>query len=220
MHPSQLSGFRKTIIVCLTIAFAGALLIFTAMANLNLLKSVYPDPQFYMFGLLALEGGVVYWTGYYLLHLAGIHKGIAVIALAVDAFLSGTGFFYEMETMTGKIGTITLPPVIVIVAFAVLFNVAMALISHLVPMSGSGVQPKGESAAAYADGYQQRSLAQTATIDKGPGLLSNAAASALATGMDLKEQAKEKLAARKESRAQAKAAAQPVAVSEEQEAKN
>lgn len=129
--------FRKGIIALITIMFSGALMVFTAQANLDLLKSVYPNPQFYMFGLLALEGGIVFWVGYYLLHLNGTHKAIAVISLAIDAILSGVGFFYEMENTTKAVGTVSLPPVIVIVAFAVVFNVGMAIICHLIPSQAS-----------------------------------------------------------------------------------
>lgn len=220
MHPSQMSGFRKTIIACLTIAFAGTLLIFTGLANLALLKSIYPDPQFYMFGLLALEGGTVYWTGYYLLHPSGTHKGLAIFALAVDATLSGTGFFYEMENVTNSVGTISLPPVITIVAFAVVFNVAMAIISHLLPSSSapraSAPRPKeAERERDYAQGYEVQSYAQTAeTAPKGPGLLKNAAAGAIATGADIIDLAREK---REEKRRQRSEQQAQVQVQEEPE---
>jgi hypothetical protein len=220
MHPSQMGAFRKTIIACLTITFAGALLIFTAQANLDLLKAIYPDPQFYMFGLLALEGGTVYWTGYYLLHPGGSHKALAVFSLAVDAFLSGTGFFYEMERTTNSVGTVSLPPVITIVGFAVVFNVAMAILSHLIP-SGAGSSPtppvRPKEPEHYESGYEVQTYAQTAEIaPKGPGLLKNAAASAIAAGADIMELAREK---REEKRRQRKeipsATSAPVQVQEE-----
>jgi hypothetical protein len=204
-----MSGFRKTILALLTISFAGALLIFTAQANLDLLKAIYPNPQFYMFGLLALEGGTVYWTGYYLLHVSGIHKALAVFSLAVDAILSGTGFFYEMERTTNSVGTVSLPPVITIVGFAVVFNVAMAIISHLIP-AGAGSTPSTPPPAPqpkepqpYEAGYEMQVYAQTApeaAPPQRPGLLKNAAATAIAAGADIMDLAREKREARRQQR--------------------
>ncbi len=78
---------RKTVIVILSILFTGALLLYTAQANLDLLTQVSPNPQFVGFAMVALEGGVLYWTGYYLLHWHGIHKGIAMV---VQAWLNGS----------------------------------------------------------------------------------------------------------------------------------
>jgi hypothetical protein len=204
MHPSQMSGFRKTIIAAITIMFAGALLVFTAQANIDLLTSVYPDPRFVMFGLLALEGGVVYWTGYYLLHASGVHKGLAVIALAIDALLSGIGFFYEMENVTNSVGTIKLPPVIIVVAAAVLFNVAMSIISHLIP-SGSYVGPRPKDDGYYVKEHQparleQRSTASHEQASHEPGFIANTAANFIATGQDVLELAAQKRRARKEQR--------------------
>lgn len=205
MHPSQMSGFRKTIIAGITILFAGALLVFTAQANIDLLTTVYPDPRFVMFGILALEGGVIYWTGYYLLHPNGIHKAIAVLALAIDAVLSGIGFFYEMEQKTNSVGTIQLPPVIVIVAGAVAFNVFMSILSHLISSDAHvkqapAPQPK-EEPRHYAQGYEVQTFAQTTTETgpKGPGLLKNAAAGAIAGAQDIMELAREKRKQRRET---------------------
>jgi hypothetical protein len=205
MHPSQMSSFRKTIIALITIAFAGTLLVFTANANLDLLKSIYPNPQFYMFGLLALEGGTVYWTGYYLLHLSGVHKGLAVFSLAIDAALSGTGFFYEMERTTSSVGTISLPPVIAIVGFAVVFNVAMAIISHLIPSGAgsSGPRPKEEPLSYVREERPTRQLEQRSRESDGPGLLKSAAANVVAAGQDIMELAREKRQARKEAQEEA-----------------
>lgn len=202
MHPSQMSGFRKTVIAALTILFAGALLVFTAQANIDLLTTVYPDQRFVMFGLLALEGGVVYWTGYYLLHASGVHKGLAVIALAIDALLSGIGFFYEMEQVTKSVGTVQLPPVIVVVAGAVLFNVAMSILSHLIP-AGPYVAPRPHDDGPYVREYQPAQLEQRASFseeptEKRPGLLTQAAASVVAAGAGIMDQAREKRAARKD----------------------
>jgi hypothetical protein len=152
-----------------------------------------------MFGLLALEGGVVYWTGYYLLHASGVHKGLAVIALSIDALLSGIGFFYEMETMTHSVGTVQLPPIIVVVAGAVLFNVAMSLLSHLIP-SGPYIGPRPHEEAPYVTEYHPARLEQRATAsdERQPGLLKNAAASAIAASQDIVELAREKRKQRKE----------------------
>lgn len=202
MHPSQMSGFRKTVIAALTIMFAGALLVFTAQANIDLLTTVYPDQRFVMFGLLALEGGVVYWTGYYLLHASGIHKGLAVIALSIDALLSGIGFFYEMEQVTKSVGTVQLPPIIVVVAGAVLFNVAMSIISHLIP-AGPYVAPRPHDDGPYVREYQPAQLEQRSTVaeepaEKRPGMLTQAAASVVAAGAGIMEQVREKRAASKD----------------------
>lgn len=208
MHPSQMSGFRKTIIACLTVMFAGALLVFTAQANIDLLNSVYPDQRFVMFGLLALEGGVVYWTGYYLLHASGIHKGLAVIALAIDALLSGVGFFYEMENVTKSVGTVQLPPVIVVVAAAVLFNVAMSILSHLIPsVPGSYVGTLPHDEPPYVREHHPAQLERRTTVtaepeDRGPGLLKSAASSVVAGAQDIMELAREKRASRKQAEAE------------------
>jgi len=215
MHPSQMSGFRKTVIAAITILFAGALLIFTAQANIDLLNSVYPDQRFVMFGLLALEGGVVYWTGYYLLHASGVHKGLAVIALAIDALLSGIGFFYEMENVTNSVGTIKLPPVIIVVAGAVLFNVAMSILSHLIP-SGPYIGPRPREEGHYITEHsparlERRSTASDEQDDRGPGFIARTAASMVATGQDVMELAREKRQRRKE---------EPVTLAHDDEAAN
>lgn len=194
MHPSQMGPFRKTLLVIMTLGFTGALLIFTGQANLDLLKSVYPNPQFYMFGLLCLEGGILYWMGYYLLHLSGVHKAIALAALTIDAMFSGVGFFYEMESVTKSLGTVSLPPIIVIIGACVCFNVAMSIISHLIPASSKPIeQPKGDIVVAggtYAQGY--RTLAQEAVTEQGPSLKERAIdsiASLVATGQEIQERA-------------------------------
>ncbi len=84
---------RKTVIVILSILFTGALLLYTAQANLDLLTQVSPNPQFVGFAMVALEGGVLYWTGYYLLHWHGIHKGIAMVMIFICFLFSMVGFF-------------------------------------------------------------------------------------------------------------------------------
>lgn len=209
MHPSQMSGFRKTILALLTISFAGALLIFTAQANLDLLQAIYPNPQFYMFGLLALEGGTVYWTGYYLLHPGGTHKALAVFSLAVDAILSGTGFFYEMERTTNSVGTVSLPPVITIVGFAVVFNVAMAIISHLIPASAGGSPTSPSPAPKEPERYYEvapASFEQTAelpAVPRRPGALKNLVANVIAGTGDTLELARERRQQLREARHQA-----------------
>lgn len=186
MHPSQASAFRKTVIALLSIMFGGALLIFTSLANLDLLKTVYPDPRFYMFGLLALEGGAVFWIAQFLLNLHGVHKALAVFSLAIDMLFSSVGFFYEMESTTSQVGTVALPPVIVIVAGAVLFNVIMVTISHLITASTSPAIVARPKEAAYEEGYQAVERQQ----NDGPGFFTNAAASVLAAGQDVVEQAR------------------------------
>lgn len=146
MHPSQMSPFRKTLLWLLAIAFGGSLMIYTGMQNLELLKSVNDDPNFYMFGLLALEGGIVFWTGYYLLHPSGRHKGMSVFAIVVDSIMSGTGFFYNMERITHAVGTFALPPVIVVIWFAVVFNIAFIMLCKLIPSPSADFPTYAEQA--------------------------------------------------------------------------
>ena len=136
MHPSQAGLFRKAIAVLVSAAFTGALMVYTGMANLDLLRATYPNPGFYMFGLLCLEGGIVYWEAQFFIHLSGIHKAMAAFMMVVDLLISCTGFVYETESVTHSMGTIQLPPVVAIVAFAVVVNVGMALNSHLIPAWG------------------------------------------------------------------------------------
>jgi hypothetical protein len=219
MHPSQMSAFRKTIIICLTAAFAGTLLVFTAQANLDLLRAIYPDPKFYMFGLLALEGGTIYWMGYYLLHLSGAHKALAIFALVIDAILSGTGFFYEMEMHTNSVGTVQLPPVIIIVGFAILFNVGWSLLCHLIPSGAAPAPspaPRPKEERDYSQGYAVQTFEQRAETSRpaGPGLIKNAAAGAIAAAQDIMDLAREK---REEKRRQRQVPPAQVQVQEEPE---
>lgn len=125
---------RKTIFILISLAFTGGLLLYTAQANLDLLTQTYPNPKFVIFGMLALEGGVIYWTGAYLLHWTGQHKGIALVMIAVDAFFSLTGFFIEMSNYNASHAYIAqIPSVVVIVASDVALNVGMGIIIHLLP---------------------------------------------------------------------------------------
>lgn len=113
--------------------FALGLLIFTAIANLALLTRIYPDPQFVGFGLLALEGGTVVWTVIsFLTNKRSPHFGICLVGLGVDTLLSFTGFMYEMAGKTGTSLPINMP-VIYVVGFAVVFNIAAGLCYKLVP---------------------------------------------------------------------------------------
>lgn len=209
MHPSQMSIFRKGIITLLTLTFAGALLVFTAQANLTLLQSVYPDPKFYMFGLLALEGGVIYWTGFYLLHPGGGHKAISLFSLAVDAIISGIGFFYEMERMTDSVGTVQLPPVVVIVGFAVVFNVGMSIISHLLPTSGGDFSPAPHTPAPkeperyYVEAGSFEQTAELPAAPRRPGALKNLVANVIAGTGDTLELAAERREQLRQARRQA-----------------
>ena len=125
---------RKTIFILISLAFTGGLLLYTAQANLDLLTQTYPNPKFVIFGMLALEGGVLYWTGAYLLHWTGTHKGIAVVMIAVDAIFSLTGFFIEMSNYNASHSYLgQIPSVVVIVAGDVALNVGMGIIIHLLP---------------------------------------------------------------------------------------
>jgi hypothetical protein len=133
-----------------------------------------------------------------------IHKGLAVIALAIDALLSGVSFFYEMEAKTNSVGTVQLPPVIVVVAGAVLFNVAMSILSHLIPaVPGSYIGPRLHDGPTYVREHhparlEQRSTAHAEPDERGPGLIARTTASFIATGQDVLELAREKRQTRKE----------------------
>ena len=213
MHPSQMSAFRKVIIGFILIGFTGALLVYTAMANLELLKSVYPDPQFYMFGLLSLEGGVAVWLGLFMLFLDGTRKGLCLIALVIDVLISGTGFFYEMEMKTHAVGTVSLPPVIIIIAFSVLFNGGMGILCKLLqPAIYPAPPPARVKESSYQEGYTGQPERDTDALptQQGPGLLASMAANVIAIKESAQESAAEKRAARAAARKQQPAPAEQV----------
>lgn len=60
--------------------------------------------------------------------------------------MSGTGFFYNMERVTHSVGTVALPPVIVVIWFAVVFNVAFTLLCKLIPSPAFHPPSHGEYA--------------------------------------------------------------------------
>jgi hypothetical protein len=129
---------RKTLIVIMSVLFTGALLLYTAQANLDLLTRVSPNPQFVAFAMVALEGGVIYWTGYYLLHYNGVHKGIALFMIFADFVFSMVGFFVDtnMVAVSKGLGTSLaswFPHVILFVALDVVVNVFMGVMVHLIP---------------------------------------------------------------------------------------
>ncbi len=121
---------RKPLIVIMSIIFTGALLIYTAQANLNLLQQVYVNPQYVIFGMLALEGGVVYWLGYYLLHWNNNHKAIALTMVIIDFILSMIGFFMDLNLRTGDQIKTALPPILIVMTFDVIINVGVGLLIH------------------------------------------------------------------------------------------
>ena len=127
-------------IVILSILFTGALLLYTAQANLDLLTQVSPNPQFVGFAMVALEGGVIYWTGYYLLHWHGVHKGIAIVMIFIDFLFSMVGFFVDSDlvAMRHNLGTSLaswFPSVILVVGADICLNVCVGIIVHLIPDS-------------------------------------------------------------------------------------
>jgi hypothetical protein len=129
---------RKTLIVILSILFTGALLLYTAQANLDLLTRVSPNPQFVGFAMVALEGGCIYWLGYYLLHYNGVHKGIAMFMIFADFVFSMIGFFVDSNFTAVQKGLGTsladwFPHVILFVTLDVVINVFMGIIVHLIP---------------------------------------------------------------------------------------
>lgn len=146
------SVMRTTIIVILSIVFTGALLVYTGIANLDLLTTVYPDPQFVGFGMLALEGGVLYWTGYYLLHWHGAHRGIAVCMAGLDFLFSMVGFFLDVNLHAGNAVHTSLPPVIVVLSIDIAINVGMGILVHFLAhgRAATPVQPLPQPPTRYA----------------------------------------------------------------------
>ncbi len=152
---------RKTVIVILSILFTGALLLYTAQANLDLLSQVSPNPQFVGFAMIELEGGVIYWIAYYLLHWNGIHKGIAICMIFVDFLFSVTGFFVDTNEVASKhnMGTSLadwFPRVILFVAADIVVNVGVGIIIHLLPdnreVHKSDFKPLLDAGRAAKDG--------------------------------------------------------------------
>lgn len=150
MTQHDLGLFRKTLITIMSVAFTGVLLVYTGIANLNLLTTTYPDPQFVMFGMVALEGGVLYWTGYYLLHKHGVHKGIAVSMAVVDFIFSMVGFFLDINLHAHNIVQNTLPPVVIVMAIDVALNVGMGILVHFMGHGQPTVQPMPQPPTRYA----------------------------------------------------------------------
>lgn len=155
----EMNSFRKALIIIVSVIFTGALLIYTAMANLNLLQQIYPDPQYVMFGLFALEGGVIYWFGYYLLHIDGSHKAIALVACFLDFVISMVGFFMDLNLHSGNAVRTALPPSLMVMTADIILNVGVGLLVHF--LNHSGTRPK----VRYAPQYQ---VAQVATLSDRP----------------------------------------------------
>ena len=151
---------RKPLIVIMSIIFTGALLIYTAQANLNLLQQVYVNPQYVIFGMLALEGGVLYWLGYYLLHWNANHKAIALTMVVIDFILSMIGFFMDLNLRTGDQIKTALPPILIVMTFDVIINVGVGLLIHFLAHGSESAiqsppprerlpQPKEEPARSF-----------------------------------------------------------------------
>jgi hypothetical protein len=137
----QGTGFQKTIIVLVSLIFTGGLLVYTGNANLDLLSRVYPNPNFVGFGMLSLEGGVIYWAGYYLLHWAGNHKGVAVVMVVLDFLLSMVGFFMDINLGAGgAVKTDLFPPTIIVLSADIAVNVGMGILVHFLPTGESPEQ--------------------------------------------------------------------------------
>lgn len=126
----QQSSMRKPLIVLISIVFTGALLFYTANANLNLLQQLYPDPQYVAFGMIALEGGVIYWLGYYLLHWDNNHKAIALVMTVIDFAISMLGFFMDLNLHSGNAIKTALPPALIVMTFDIILNVGVGLLVH------------------------------------------------------------------------------------------
>lgn len=163
---------RKPLIVIMSIIFTGALLVYTGQANLNLLEQIYINPQYVAFGMLALEGGVLYWLGYYLLHWDANHKALALTMTVIDFILSMVGFFLDLNLHTGDQVKTALPPVLVVMSIDVMLNVGVGLLIHFLshgsepavqtpPPRPQVAQPKEEPAS--------KRLAQTSEPARLPG---------------------------------------------------
>lgn len=151
---------RKTIIVILSILFCGALLIYTAQANLDLLSQVSPNPQFVGFAMLAVEGGVFYWLAYYLLHWHPVHRGIAICMIFIDFVFSMVGFFVDSNMVAARhsLGTNLadwFPHVILFVTADIVLNVFVGIVVHLIPdnrqITRSDFQPLITAGTAVKD---------------------------------------------------------------------
>lgn len=168
---------RKPLIVIMSIIFTGALLVYTAQANLNLLQQVYVNPQYVAFGMLALEGGVIYWLGYYLLHWDNNHKAIALVMSGIDFLLSMIGFFMDLNMHTGDQVHTALPPVLIVMSIDVALNVGVGLLVHFLPHGQEqqitshsptpNPRPKYEQETGETERpLEQASFAQTATASQ------------------------------------------------------
>lgn len=167
---------RKPLIVIMSILFTGALLVYTAQANLNLLQQVYVNPQYVAFGMLALEGGVIYWLGYYLLHWDNNHKAIALVMSGLDFLLSMIGFFMDLNLHTGDEVHTALPPVLIVMSIDVALNVGVGLLVHFLPHGAEqqkptyqppNPQPKNVQDTGETDRpLEQMAFAQTATANQ------------------------------------------------------
>ncbi len=169
MNPVEASRMRKALIVIISIAFTGALLIYTAQANLDLLQKIYVNPQYVIFGMLALEGGVVYWLGYYLLHWNGTHKAIALVMAVIDFILSMIGFFMDGNVNTGSQIHTALPPVLIVMSFDVMLNVGMGLLVHFLnhsPPASDGIDfiPRNSLSVANKNSQPSRNFAPQVSV--------------------------------------------------------
>lgn len=163
---------RKPLIVIMSIIFTGALLIYTAQANLNLLQQVYVNPQYVIFGMLALEGGVLYWLGYYLLHWNANHKAIALTMVVIDFILSMIGFFMDLNLRTGDQIKTALPPILIVMTFDVIINVGVGLLIHFLSHGQEAALPAPAPRERIAQPKEEpasKRLAQTGEPMRLPG---------------------------------------------------
>lgn len=163
---------RKPLIVIMSIIFTGALLVYTGQANLNLLEQIYINPQYVAFGMLTLEGGVLYWLGYYLLHWDANHKALALTMTVIDFILSMVGFFLDLNLHTGDQVKTALPPVLVVMSIDVMLNVGVGLLIHFLSHGTAPevpVPPPRERIAQPKEEPASKRLAQTSEPMRLPG---------------------------------------------------
>ncbi len=163
---------RKTIIAFISILFTGALLLYTVQANLDLLVKVSPNPQFVGFALLTVEGGVLYWLAYYLVHWNGVHKGIAVCMIFVDFLFAMTGFFVDENSVAVEHGlgtnlSVWFPHVILIVTLDITIIVFMGILIHLLP--GKSTTTIGDELSPLVLKTRQAASSLKDKISKGNG---------------------------------------------------
>ena len=143
-------------------------MVYTGLANLDLLTQVYPNPRFVFFGMLTLEGGVIYWVGAFLLNNNGVHKGISVIMIGIDAIFSLIGFFIDISNHNASQAFLSqLPSIPILLAIDVAFNVAVGWIIHLIPdTQKADLRPLVDTARNVVSHFQRNGAQERETTTR------------------------------------------------------